>query len=143
LDTNCIVPAKEWLKEYSFVAAVETPHGTIGNFTFAAKAKHPILYSCLEQLLENYNSDNYLDKKVKTGTPIQNYGARAFYNGITKYCESNKVESIKIYTYDDNAFTTNPTEKSFVQHLTGSVFWDNNVYDSWKQQQKNDFGIEI
>jgi mannosyltransferase OCH1-like enzyme len=140
LDTNCIVPAKEWLKEYSFVAAVETPHGTVGNFTFASEPKHPILYNCLEQLLKNYNDPNYLDKIKKTGTPIQNYGANAFHVGVSKNLNLN---NIKIYTYDDNAFTPNPTEKSFVQHLTGSVFWDNNVYDSWKQQQKNDFGIEI
>ena len=65
LDTNCIVPADEWLKDYSFVAAVETPPGIIGNFTFAATPKHPALLCCINQLLENYNSPNYLNKLEK------------------------------------------------------------------------------
>ena len=141
LDTICIVPADEWIKDYSFVASVETTNGTIGNFTFASEPKHPIVYSCLEQLLINYKSDNYLDKLYKTGTPIQNYGAHAFHVGITNYCKSNDLTGIKIYQFDDNAFTPSPSDKTFVHHLTGSVFW--HEYDSWKQQQQRDFGTPI
>lgn len=138
-DTICLVPIDEWVKDYSFVAAIETPHGTIGNFTFASEPKHPILYDCLEQLLINYNNPNYLDKIEPTGTPIQNYGANAFHTGVTKNLN---LPNIKIYQFDDNAFTPNPSHKTFVHHLTGSIMWNNN-YDSWKIQQQHDFGTPI
>jgi hypothetical protein len=119
---------------------VETPNGTIGNFTFAAEPRHPILYSCLQQLLINYNDPNYLDKIELTGTPIQNYGAHAFHNGIIEYFKNNNALNIKIYDFHDNAFTPIPTHKTFVHHLTASVLWSNH-YDSWRKIQKEHFNI--
>ena len=140
LDTNCLVPINDWIKDYSFVASEETPGGTIGNFTFAAEPRHPILYNCLEQLLINYNSENYLNKKYHLDTPIQNYGAHAFHAGITEYCKNNDTSNIKIYEFHDNAFTPMPSHKTFVHHLTASVTWSAN-YDSWRKIQKQHFNI--
>jgi mannosyltransferase OCH1-like enzyme len=141
LDTDCLKPADEWLKDYSFVAAEETPEGTVANFTFAAESKHPILYSCLEQLLENYNCENYLNKVAKTETPIQNYGAHAFHAGVKKYCDQNgDSDKIKIYKFHDNAFTPFPSDKTFVNHLVGSISWSNG-YDSWRKIQKRHFNV--
>lgn len=138
LDTFCLVPADNWIKDYSFVAAVETPHGTIGNFTFASTPEHPILKSCLDQLLINYYDDNYMKHPH---TPIQNYGAHAFHAGVKKYCENNVVDNIKIYEFDDNAFTPMPSHKTFVHHIAGSIFWSGSGYDSWRERQKKDFNI--
>jgi mannosyltransferase OCH1-like enzyme len=137
IDTRCLVPIDYWTKDYSFIAAVETPGGTIGNFTFAAEPNHPIIQSCLEHLLINYNDPNFMNHPH---TPIQNYGAHAFHAGIKKYCESNTLDNIKIYDFHDNAFTPIPSHKTFVHHLAGSIVWSNN-YDSWRKQQKNDFKI--
>ena len=140
LDTICIIPAEEWLKDYDLVAAVETPNGTIGNFTFAATPKHPALLCCIEELLNNYNCPNYLNKSERTPTPIQNYGAHAFHAGISKYIQSNNLLNGKIYSFDDNAFTPYPSEKTFVRHLVASLSWKDN-YDSWRVEQQRDFNI--
>jgi mannosyltransferase OCH1-like enzyme len=141
LDTVCLVPIEEWIKDYSFVAAIETPIGAIGNFTFAAEPKHPIIKSCLDQLLLNYNDENYLKKIPENITPIQNYGAAAFHSGITNYLKNqNNMDRIKIYDFHDNAFTPFPSHKTFVHHLVASISWKND-YNSWREQEKKDFNI--
>jgi mannosyltransferase OCH1-like enzyme len=141
LDTECIQPIKNWTENKNLVVSVEPPNEiNIVNFCFAAVAKHSALYYCLENLLINYNGDNFLDKIEKTGTPIQNFGQHAFYCGIKKYFDENpNDDTAKLYTLHDNAFTPFKNEKTLVHHRTASVTWNIN-YDSWKEQQKKDFG---
>jgi mannosyltransferase OCH1-like enzyme len=142
LDTTCLKPANEWLKDYNFVASLETPHTNIGNFAFAAEPKHPIIYNCLQNLLINYNHPNYLNKIEYTPTPIQNYGQHSFHTGVTEYCNNseNDLTGVKIYNSEDNAFTMYPNDKTFVHHHCGSLHWHNG-YESWRHEQNRDFHV--
>lgn len=142
-DTVCLKPVDEWILNKKLVVSYEPrTANNIANFCFAAMPKHPALLLCLNQLLTNYNNSNFMDRLHKSGTPIQNYGQHAFNYGIKKYFNNNLVDvdnSTKIYTIEDNAFTSFPTKNSLVLHQVASIFWKNN-YESWRQQQLTEFG---
>lgn len=141
LDTVCLKPIDEWTDGKDLVVSVEPPtQNGIANFCFAASPKHPAIYCCLEQLIENYNSPNYLDKIENTGTPIQNFGQHAFEWGIKRYFKENPNDTtIHMYSLEDNAFTPIHCDKTFVHHRTGSVYWTNTDYVSWRKEQHNNF----
>jgi mannosyltransferase OCH1-like enzyme len=141
LDTECVVPVDLWAEDKDLIVSYEPPTvDGIVNFVFAASPKHPALLGCLQNLLINYNNENYLDKLVVTGTPIQNYGQAAFAAGIKEYIQSNpNDDKVKIFSIEDNAFTPFKDNKTLVHHKTGSMFWGNN-YESWRRKQVEDFG---
>jgi mannosyltransferase OCH1-like enzyme len=158
LDTVCLQPASLWTTTADLVVAVETPHGSIANFTFAAKPKHPALYTVLETFLETYSSPNFLNKVEKTATPVQNFGAHAFSYGLLKHYGLSSKESMQggatiyntnskvkeenavFFPYEEHRFAPNPTNNTYVHHQTASVFW-NGGYQSWRQQQLEMLGV--
>lgn len=143
LDTICMKPVDEWINDKELVVSIEPPtEDGIANFCFAASPKHQALYYCLEELLKNYKSANFLDKIQNTGTPIQNFGQHSFACGIKRYFQENPNDKcIHMYTLEDNAFTPINCDKTLVHHRTGSVYWNNTDYVSWRKQQQHDFGI--
>lgn len=140
LDTFCMKEIDTWIENYDLVVSEEPPAGTISNFCFAAKPKHPALLMCLNELINNYNHKNYLDKLEPSGTPIQNFGQHAFHLGIKNYLNSNLNDNkMKMFSADDNAFSPCLNEKTIVHHQTASIMWSNE-YDSWRKQQFKSFG---
>lgn len=138
-DTRCLQPIDTWTTDKELVVSIEPPTSNIGNFCFAAVPKHPALYLALEQLMQNYNSPNYLDKKEKTGIPIQNFGQHAFGISMKKYFDENHKNTDKLYSLEDNAFSPFISEKTLVFHEVGSIVWSGN-YDSWRARQQHQFG---
>jgi mannosyltransferase OCH1-like enzyme len=141
LDTECVQSIDGWIGDYDLVVSSEPPaHTGLVNFIFAATPKHPALLLCLQRLMLYYNSDNYLDKKEKTGTPIQNFGQGAFNDGIKEYISLNPNDSkVKVFSIEDNAFTPFKDNRTLVHHKTASMFWGKD-YDSWRRNQIEDFG---
>lgn len=156
LDTKCLKPVSSWLNpDYDLIVGVETPNGTINNYTFAAAPRHPALLFVLNFFLELYNSPGYLDKN--SPTPIQDFGAGGWSSGILKYYnlenkmhlgadyynQDSKVKEEKtyFYSYDSHTFSPTPTDNTSVYHQSGSIFWNNNQYDSWRKQQQDTFGV--
>lgn len=155
VDTRCLKPIKQWIRpEHELVICVETEWGALVNFTFAAKPKHPALYSVLETFLNHYNSPRYLNTDF--GSPVQNFGADAFVVGILNhyglldhmskgaeyYNSLNQVkeENAYFYSYQSRAFSPVITNDTFVHHQTASVFWAGE-YQSWRKQQNDLFGV--
>ena len=157
LDTKCIIPASQWIdKADELVVGVETPHGAINNFIFAAIPKHPAVYSVLETFLDLYNSASFLNKN--SPTPVQDFGANAWSCGILKHygldnaeamanggayyntIEKVKEEKTKFFSYESAKFSPNLTHNTAVYHQTGSVTWGGN-YDSWRKEQQHYFGV--
>jgi mannosyltransferase OCH1-like enzyme len=160
LDAVCIKSIDTWIKDEDLIISVETDGGSICNYAFAAKPKHPALLTCLHEFLLNYHGENYLNKIERCETPVQNYGAHAFSNGILKhygldnaedmhkggksnhYNTINKVieDKTKFLLFSDNEFSWHLTEKTLVHHQTASMSWGGD-YDSWRKQQLNMFGV--
>lgn len=156
LDTTCIQPINHWIKDYDLVVGIETEHGSINNYVFAARSEHPALYTVLQEFLNIYNSPGYLSKD--SPTPVQDFGAHAWSHGILKhfnlvdhmsqgadyYNQEQKVldENAYFYSFESNAFSFNQTETTAVHHRSGSVFYLND-YDSWRVKQKELFGMMI
>jgi hypothetical protein len=134
---------------------VETPHGAINNFTFAAAPNHPALLTVLNQFLEIYNSSSYLNKT--SPTPIQDFGAGGWSDGILKHFELKEImylgadaynqapkvleDKAYFYSYDSHTFSPTPTNNTKVYHQSGSIFWAGDNYDSWRSQQQQAFGV--
>jgi hypothetical protein len=157
LDTQCLVPAAQWIHdEDELIVGVETPHGAINNFVFAAKPKHPAVYTVLQTLLEFYKASWYLSKD--SSTPVQDFGANAWSYGLLRHYGLSDAESMsrggdyyntvyqvkqektKFFSYESAAFSPVPTDHTLVYHLTGSVSWGG-TYESWRSQQQNTFGV--
>jgi hypothetical protein len=157
LDTQCLVPAAQWIHDTDeLIVGVETPHGAINNFVFAAAPQHPAIYTVLQTLLEFYKAPWYLSKD--SPTPVQDFGANAWSYGLLRHYGLNDAESMfqggdyyntveqvkqektKFFSYKSNAFSPAPTHDTLVHHLTGSVSWDNR-YESWRTQQQDVFGV--
>lgn len=153
LDTKCLVSANSWITDSEdLVVGVETPHGALNNFVFAAASRHPALKTVLETLMDLYNSPYFLDKN--SPTPVQDFGANAWSYGILKHYglensdsmskggefynlnEQVKNEKTKFFPYNSHAMTPIPTNKSYVWHQTASVSWSSG-YASWRQEQNN------
>lgn len=156
LDTLCLQSIDNWLKpEYDLIVGVETPHGAINNFTFAARAKHPALLTVLNLFLEIYNSTSFLNKT--SPTPIQDFGAGGWSDGIIRHFGLKNImhlgadgynnspttlqEKAYFYSYESKAFSPCPDDHSFVYHQSGSIFWGGTSYDSWRKQQQEVFGV--
>lgn len=155
LDTECIVPAKEWINdEDDLIVGIETHWGTLANYVFAAAPKHPAVLAALEFAVELYNSPGFMDKN--SPTPVQDFGANAWSTGILKHLDidmshmagrfevdghvysSNRnaiKENIKFFHYHDHRFDPMPHEGTYVRHHTASVFWDDG-HESWRDQEE-------
>lgn len=156
LDTTCIKPITDWVKDKDLVVGVETEHGSINNYVFAASPKHPALYTVLEEFLNIYNSPGYLYKG--SPTPVQDFGANAWSHGILKhfnlvgkmtlgaeyYNQNLKVleENALFYSFESHTFSFNQIETTAVHHRSGSVFYLSE-YDSWRVDQQKLFGMMI
>lgn len=156
LDTRCLKPITHWLNpEYDLIVGVETPHGAINNYIFAAMPRHPALFTVLNLFLKLYNSPSFLNKN--SPTPIQDFGAGGWSLGILKhfgledkmhlgadvYNATDKVIEQKayFYSYESRAFSPYANNNTLVYHQSGSIFWKNDTYDSWRKQQYETFGI--
>jgi hypothetical protein len=156
LDTKCLKPITQWLNpEYDLIVGVETLHGSINNFTFAAAPRHPALLTVLNLFLEIYNSPSFLNKN--SPTPIQDFGAGGWSSGILKhfgledimhlgadgYNVVDKVieEKAYFYSYHSHTFSPTPNNNTSIYHQSGSIFWNHDRYDSWRKQQHETFGI--
>lgn len=156
LDTKCLKSVDTWLKpEYDLIVGVETKHGSINNYTFAAAPKHPALLFVLNFFLELFNSSSFLNKN--SPTPIQDFGAGGWSLGILKhynlddkmqfgseyYNTDVKVQEEKthFYSYDSHTFSPTPNNNTSVYHQSGSIFWNDGIYDSWRKQQHDKLGI--
>lgn len=156
LDTKCLKPISTWLKpEYDLIVGVETKHGSINNYTFAASPKHPALLTVLNLFLEIYNSPSFLNKN--SPTPIQDFGAGGWSSGILRhynledkmhlgadyYNTDKKVieEKTYFYSYDSRTFSPSPNNNTSVYHQSGSIFWNDGQYESWRKEQHKEFGI--
>lgn len=157
IDTKCLKSIPQWISDNdSLIVGVETPNGSINNYIFAAEPKHPALYHVLKMFLTFYNSSEYLKTNVKT--VVQNFGANAWSYGILDYYKLSDKESMskggnyynssklvkkdrtKFYTFESNAFSPVPCSKTYINHQAASVIWKNN-YDSWRDRQKEMFGV--
>lgn len=160
LDTQCLAPISEWINNNDrLVVGVETPHGALNNYIFAAEPGHPAVAAVLNTLLELYNSPGYLHKD--SPTPVQDFGANAWSHGILRHygldnpvameqggayyntAEKVKQEGTRFYPYESNAFAPGENGKTFVEHHTASQFWDFGKYQSWRTEQHDLFGIPI
>jgi hypothetical protein len=156
LDTKCLKPINNWFNQkYNLIIGIETSHGSLNNYIFAAAPKHPALLFVLNIFLEFYNSPMFLNKD--SPTPIQDFGANGWSYGILKYYDlldkmdlgaeyynqTQKVldEKTHFYSYDSNIFSPCPTANTSVYHQSGSIFWANSEYDSWRKLQFETFGI--
>lgn len=156
LDTKCLKSLSDWLKtEYDLIVGVETKHGSINNYTFAAAPKHPALLTVLNLFLELYNSPSFLDKH--SPTPIQDFGAGGWslgllshydlvnkmHLGVDYYNTDKKVieEKTYFYSYDSHTFSPSPNNNTSVYHQSGSIFWNDGQYESWRKEQHKEFGI--
>ena len=157
LDTRCLVPVAQWIHDTDeLIVGVETPHGAINNFVFAAVPRHPAVYTVLQTLLEFYKAPGYLRKD--SPTPVQDFGAHAWSHGILSHYGLSDAESMsqgadyyntvdlvrqektKFFSYNSNAFSPFPTHDTLVHHLVASVSWSG-PYESWRTQQPNIFRI--
>lgn len=138
LDTACLKSIDTWASEADLILGVETHTAdSLVNFCFAAIPRHPALLAVLEQLTENFNGGNFMDKEVATGTPVQNYGQHAFDYGIRKHLDNNPAvnSKTKIFTAKENAFTPTPTTSSLVCHQAVSVRRIGTSIPSWRTEQ--------
>jgi mannosyltransferase OCH1-like enzyme len=158
IDTICLTPIAQWINLGDLIVMVETLHGSLANFSFAASAKHPALYTVLKTFLQLYNEPNFLNRIEKTPTPIQNFGAHAFSYGILKHYNLDNKESMskganyynsmenvikdktRFLGYQENRFSPIPNGNSYIYHQTASVFW-NKDYNSWRNEQKQVLGV--
>jgi inositol phosphorylceramide mannosyltransferase catalytic subunit len=158
LDTVCLQSASQWIDRGDLIVSVETPHGSIANFSFAAIPKHPALHTVLKTFLEIYSSTNFLNRIEKTPTPVQNFGAHAFSYGLLNHYNLSDKESMELgaeiyntnlkvkeenaifFPYHDHRFAPNPTSNTYIHHQTASVFWKDG-YESWREQQLEMLGV--
>lgn len=160
LDTRCHGNLNSWVGSEDLLLSVETTHGSICNYFFGAKPKHPALYAALKTFRDCYNSPNYLNKEYVTATPVQNFGAHAFSSGILEYYGASAPDvmamggSTNYYNTIDKAIQENtrfllygahevapwPDERTRVSHETASMFWREG-YDSWRTTQHEQFGV--
>ena len=158
LDTICLTPINQWINTGDLIVMVETPHGSLANFSFAASARHPALYTVLETFLEIYREPNFLNRVEHTPTPIQNFGAHDFSYGVLKHYGLSDPESMskganyynsidlvkqehaRFFSYQENRFSPIPTANSYIYHQTASVFWQGD-YESWRKQQREVLGV--
>ena len=157
LDTECRGPASKWIdKNDSLVVTVENKTGAIGNYVFAAIPKHPAIYSVLENFVEIYQSDSFLNKRSQT--PVQDFGAHGWSIGILKYYGLNEPEIMqsggeeynkclrviadrtKFYPSESKILSAYPNENTLVYHQTASVFWLEG-YESWRKEQERQLGV--
>jgi mannosyltransferase OCH1-like enzyme len=152
-DCYCLVPINNWnIETYDLVVGIERENGSLLNFVFGAKAKHPALYSVLKMFLEIYNSPLFLNKKEKT--PIQNFGQLGFSHGILNHYGVNTHEQMiqggtsnyyntikkvleektKFFIHSENRFSPHKNQDTFVFHETASMNWKNN-YNSWREEE--------
>ena len=160
LDTTCNQSLDQWVNDEDLLLSVETAQGSICNYFFGAKPKHPALLKALETFKECYQSENYLNKQYVTSTPVQNFGAHAFSSGILKYydiispeemsrggtsdfyntLDKVKEENTRFLLYNDHQVAPWPDERTLVSHSTASMFWKSD-YDSWREEQRKEFGV--
>lgn len=155
MDTECLQPIDSWLiPDKDLIIGVENSIGSLNNFVFAATPKHPALLHVLNTFLKFYQCKIYLRG---TSTPVQDFGQNGFSEGIIEYYNlthgegydynnNPKVTQEKTYFYSHHsqAFTSTPTEKTFVKHIIMSEKSLNNpLYESWRKQQRDIFGIPV
>lgn len=154
LDTYCHTALDNWVGNEDLLVSVETAQGSICNYFFGASPKHPALLSALNAFKDCYNSPNYLNREYVTATPVQNFGAHAFSDGILKYYRANDPASMalggthyntldstaRFLVYGDHEVAPWPDGRTRVSHQTGSVFWKDG-YDSWRDRQQKEFGV--
>lgn len=130
-DCECIVPLDSWINPEDELIVFEEHHnGSYGNFVIIASPKHPALLNGLEYAINTYKSEHYLNKN--TPTPVQNFGAHAYYAGVLNYLKDNS--NIKILKYDEHRITNGIHNNSYIAHDVASIKWDN--YDSWRKHER-------
>lgn len=145
LDTICNTPISQWMSTSDKLVVSAETSNSLANYTFAAIPKHPALLNALNLCIRHYNSPDFMSKD--TLTPIQNFGASAFSEGVLSYyglkdsfennttnLEKAKQDHAKIFTYKDFAFTPVEHEARYVYHQTASIFWKHG-YESWRKEQ--------
>ena len=156
LDTVCHSRLDAWVGDEDLLLSVETAQGSLCNYFFGAKKRHPALLMALETFKDCYESPNYLNKQYITATPIQNFGAHAFSSGILKYYGVTSNESMlqggtsnyyntldseaRFLLYGNHEVAPWPDHRTLVSHQTASMYWASG-YDSWREQQQKEFGV--
>lgn len=156
-DVECVSPISEWFKPNDkLLVSVESEAGALCNWIFAAEPKHPAIKHALDTIVERYNAPDYLSKD--SPCPIQDFGQNGFSYGVLSYYglqseESHKLggntnyynESVagtgtRFILAQDGIFTNGRGPKSKIVHHVASMNWRVN-YDSWRDHQKEIFGI--
>jgi mannosyltransferase OCH1-like enzyme len=159
MDCRCLKPISTWLNPSDeLIVGVEVANGSLLNYIFAAKPRHPALLSVLNTFVELYNSTSFMSKN--TQTPVQNFGQHGFSNGVLKYYgvdshedmlmggnsnfynEIYKVQqdNTKFILRQDNVFSHSVYANTCVRHEVASIFWKSK-YTSWRKQQKQLCGV--
>lgn len=155
LDCRCIKPISTWLSPTdTLVVGVEVTNGALLNYTFAAVPRHPALLSVLNQFMETYNSDQFMNRNSET--PVQNFGQYGFSNGVLRYYGINSAEDMikgghtnfynevdavkkdntKFILRQDEIFSVHHAANTCVVHEVASIYWNSARYTSWRKEQK-------
>lgn len=133
-DCDCIVPLDNWINPKDELIVFEEHYeGSYGNFVIIAEPKHPALLESLNLLSEYHSSQYFLNPN--SSTPIQDFGALAYYEGIKKYIQNNSDHNITILKYNDNRISHHLNNNSYIVHDAASIKWHG--YDSWRRHQQN------
>lgn len=137
-DCNCIVPLDNWINPNDeLIAFEEWSNCSYGNFVIIAEPKHPALLESLNIIMRTYNSNGFLNRN--SPTPIQDFGAGAYYQGVKSFIENNVNHNIRVLKYHEHRITNSFHNSSYIVHDSASIKW--NRYDSWRKQQQKHFGV--
>lgn len=132
-DCDCMVPLDSWIDPKDELIVFEEHHnGSYGNFVIIAQPKHPALLESLNKVIQIYNSETFLSQS--SPTPIQDFGAGAYYLGVKEYIENNVDHNIRILKYTDHRILNSFHNEAYIVHNAASIKWNN--YDSWRKQQR-------
>jgi hypothetical protein len=159
MDCRCLKPISTWLNpDDELIVGVEVDNGSLLNYVFAAKPKHPALLSVLNTFMELYKSPSFMEEK--SPTPVQNFGQHGFSDGVLRYYNLNNVKDMlrggtsnfynenskvqkdktKFILKQDNVFSNHIHKNTCVRHEVASLTWKDN-YFSWRKQQKQLCGV--
>lgn len=151
IDTECRAPISTWIPtDQRLVAAVEDESGALGNFTFAAVARHPALLHVLRTFMTLYQAADFLSSQ--SPTPVQDFGAGGWSMGVLQYYDLFTTEASRgggtyysksakaladkalFHAAESRLITPYASANTVVFHHTASVFWTED-YCQWREEQ--------